>query len=139
VCVALDDRFGEDTRTLHLREEAPPPFHLLLPQKEELCVGLGTLLRRKAERRFAYKVPFRASWPGSEQEIHAEVKHLWSRTLLLRHTGAGRATCQMARCPLLQERTMMHRNVSPHQVPLWEKQNLGGAQVHAPADHGGGI
>src|ERR1700730_16823852 len=36
------DVCGADTRTIHLREEAPPPFRFLTRGKEYSSVGLGT-------------------------------------------------------------------------------------------------
>jgi hypothetical protein len=130
----IHDRFGADTRMIHLREEAPPPFHFLIPQKEDLRVGLGTLLLRRQREtvRLQGTFPVSRGLVLSKKSIR-RLKHSWSRTLLLRHAGEGRATCQMAQCPLLlQERAVMHRAVKPKLVPLSEKQNCGGAQMQAP-------
>jgi hypothetical protein len=105
-CVPLHGGFGADTSVRKREEEAPPPFRFVSPVREYSCVGLGTSDREKRDER-AYMVPFRASWPGSERSASMRrLKHSWSRTLLARHAGERRGTCQLP---------PMHREVSPKQ------------------------
>jgi hypothetical protein len=100
----LHGGFGADASVLQPEEEAPPPFRFVIAVREDACVGLGTSPRRRETVRLGATFP--TEWPGSAQEVHAQVKHAWSRTLLVRHAGQGRGTCQVP---------PMHRTVKPKQ------------------------
>jgi hypothetical protein len=116
----LHDGFGADTSVLQPEEEAPPPFRFLIPVREYSRVGLGTSPRRRET--VCLRGTFPTEWPGSEQEVHAQVKHSGSITLLVQHAGQGRGTCHLP---------PMRRTVKPKQRAGFGMLSCGRVQMQA--------